>query len=434
MSRDGRLLFGTRTVRLFAYGCLSVVLMLYLAAAGLDEKQIGALLTLTLIGDTAISLWITTTADRVGRRRMLMAGAGLMLFAGVLFAATRNFGLLLIAAVVGVISPSGYEVGPFLAIEQAALAQIIRGEQRTRVFAWYNLAGSFATALGALAGGGLAQTLQGAGFAPVESYRAVVLVYAGMGVLLGAMFAPLSRAIEPSPPPSPPFRESGVVGLHRSRGVVLKLSALFALDAFGGGFVVQSLAAYWFHRRFGVEPALLGGIFFGANLLAGLSALAAARVAARIGLINTMVFSHIPSNLLLMLVPLMPSLPLAIAVLLLRFSISQMDVPTRQSYTMAVVAPDERSAAAGVTGVARTIGAALAPVLAGPLLAHPALMSAPFFIAGALKIVYDVSLWRSFRALRPPEEAHIASPSYSPSPEPSAQERGAGGEVRGGTS
>ncbi len=161
-----------------------------------------------------------------------------------------------------------------------------------------------------------------------------------------------------------------------------RLAGLFSLDAFAGGFVVQSLVAYWFHRRFGVEPAALGGIFFGANLLAGMSALVAVRVARRIGLVNTMVVTHLPSNVLLILVPLMPTLPLAVAVLFLRFSISQMDVPTRQSYTMAVVSPDERSAAAGVTGVARTTDAALSPVIAGPLFASPALMGVPFFLAG----------------------------------------------------
>ena len=186
--------------------------------------------------------------------------------------------------------------------------------------------------------------------------------------------------------------------------MVFRLSALFSLDAFGGGFVLQSMMAYWFHVRFGAEPALLGGIFFGANILAGLSALTAARVAARIGLVRTMVFTHIPSNVLLILVPLMPNLPLAVTLLLLRFSISQMDVPTRQSYTMAIISPDERSAAAGITGVARTTGASLSPMLAGPLMAIPALMSAPFFLAGGLKIIYDLLLYRDFRHLRPPEE------------------------------
>ena len=387
--------------RLFAYGFLSVVLALYLIEVGLTEVQVGLLLTLTLVGDTAISLWITTQADRIGRRRMLLLGAGLMVFAGLLFAVTRNFVLLLLAATVGVISPSGNEVGPFLSIEQAALTQLLPGERRTRAFAWYNLVGSLATALGALCGGVLAQALQGAGLPPLDSYRLIVFGYAAMGLLLAALFASLSQTVElPSvtSPPSPTKR----LGLHRSRPMVLKLAALFSLDAFAGGFVIQSLVAYWFHVRFGVPPAVLGGIFFGANILAGVSALSAAWLAERIGLIRTMVFTHLPSNILLMLVPLMPTLPLAIAVLLLRFSISQMDVPTRQSYTMAVVSPDERSAAAGITGMARTMGASLAPVVAAPFLGNGLLISLPFFIAGGLKVVYDLLLFLSFRALNSP--------------------------------
>jgi predicted MFS family arabinose efflux permease len=194
------------------------------------------------------------------------------------------------------------------------------------------------------------------------------------------------------------------LGLHRSRNVVFKLAGLFTIDAFAGGFVIQSIMVYWFNKRFGVGSDVLGNIFFGANILAGISALTAARVARSIGLINTMVFTHIPSNILLIIVPLMPNLPLAITVLLLRFSISQMDVPTRQSYTMAVVEPDERSAASGVTGIARTIGASLSPVIAGPMLASTALLSVPFFLSGGLKIIYDLLLYRSFRALKPPEE------------------------------
>jgi len=417
LTADGRLLFATRIARLFAYGSLSVVLVLYLAQVGLSGAQIGLLLTLTLVGDTAISLWMTMTADRVGRRRMLLLGAGLMLLAGAAFALTRDFLFLVIAATLGVISPSGNEVGPFLSIEQAALSQIVSDRQRTRVFARYNLTGSFATALGALSGGALAQALQGMGVSPLESYRLILIGYAAIGLLLGLMFSRLSIAVEVSSSRLPsPNRMSGrseaLGGLQRSRGVVLRLSALFALDAFAGGFVIQSIVAFWFHVRFGAEPAVLGSIFFGANILAGLSALTAARLAERIGLIRTMVFTHIPSNILLMLVPVMPTLPLAIGVLLLRFSISQMDVPTRQSYTMAVVSPEERSAAAGITSVARTIGASLAPVLVGPLLTHPARLSVPFFLAGGLKIAYDLGLYRSFRTVRPPEEQdfHLAPP------------------------
>jgi MFS family permease len=409
LSTDGFLLFSTRIVRLFAYGFLSVVLVLYLAEAGLSEVQIGLLLTLTLIGDTVISLWITTHADRIGRRRMLAVGAGLMVFAGILFALTQNFYLLLFAATVGVISPSGNEVGPFLSIEQAGLTQLIPGERRTQVFAWYNLVGSFATALGALCGGGLAGLFSTANLTELDSYRAVVIGYSALGIVLLVIFARLSDRVEAELSNPADLRASSAgrgsfLGLSRSREVVLSLAALFSLDAFAGGFVIQSMVAYWFHRRFGVEPATLGGIFFGANILAGISALSAAWLARRIGLIRTMVFTHIPSNILLILVPFMPSLPLAITVLLLRFSISQMDVPTRQSYTMAVVDPLERSAAAGITGTARTVGASLAPVFTGPLLANTALMGLPFIISGGLKIIYDVSLYQRFRAQKPPEE------------------------------
>ena len=407
LSTDGRFLFITRVIRLFAYGFLSVILVLYLAELGLKETEIGLLLTLILIGDTLISLWITTNADRIGRRRMLIIGAVLMVFAGVLFALTRNFIVLLIAATIGVISPSGYEVGPFLSIEQAALSQIITDERRTQVFAWYNLFGSFTTAIGSLCGGMLVQGLEQIGVSPLGSYRMVVIGYAAMGLLLAFLFSRLSSVVEAprvSHPYSPPSDTKRLLGLHKSRKVVFKLSALFSLDAFAGGFVLQSILAYWFYVRFNVQPALLGSIFFGANVLAGLSALAAAKVAKRIGLINTMVFTHIPSNILLILVPFMPNLPLAITVLLMRFSISQMDVPTRQSYTMAVVSPDERSAAAGITGIARTTGASVAPVVTGPLLANSALLSLPFVIAGGLKIIYDLLLYRSFKAIKPPEE------------------------------
>jgi MFS family permease len=398
---------------MFAYGLLSVVLVLYLAQLGLNEGLIGLLLSLTLIGDAAISLWMTTSADRIGRRRILIAGTGLMLFAGVLFAVTDRVALLLIAAIIGVISPSGYEVGPFLPVEQSALSQIVPDRLRTQVFAWYTLVGSFATAAGALCGGGLTQFLQQAGVIPLNSYRTVVVLYGVMGVLLGALFTKLSPDVEAVHSDGLPIPTR--LGLHRSRSIVLKLSTLFGLDAFAGGFVVQSLVAYWFHVRFGVEPAALGGIFFGANILAGISALAAAWVAARIGLVNTMVFTHLPSNLLLMLVPLMPNLPLAIFVLFVRFSISQMDVPARQSYTMAVVAPDERSAAAGVTGIARSIGAAISPTFSGVFLGNPVLLGAPFLVAGALKVVYDILLYRSFREIKEREhETHRSEETDSP--------------------
>jgi MFS family permease len=402
LGRDARLLFLTRSLRMFGYGLVSVVLVLYLAAIGLRDAGIGLLLGLTLAGDAAISLWLTTHADRVGRRKVLLAGAGLMCLAGVVFSVTDVFVVLLAAAVVGVISPSGNEVGPFLAVEQASLAQATDDGERTRVLAWWNLVASFSTAAGALAGGAVAGALIVAGLAAADAYRSVIVLYAVLGLVLAALFTRVSPAIEV--PGAPDVTVARRLGLHRSQRTVARLSALFALDAFGGGFVVQALIAYWFSLRFGASPALIGGVLFAANLLAGVSALLAVRIAARIGLIRTMVFTHLPSNVLLMLVPFMPTLELAVLVLLLRFSISQMDVPTRQSYTLAVVDPDERSAAAGVTGIARSVGAAAAPVLSAPLVGVPALAALPFVIAGSLKIAYDLLLYRSFRSLRPPEE------------------------------
>lgn len=401
ISSDIRLLFATRIMRLFAYGFLSVVLALYLAEAGLSEIQIGLLLTLTLAGDAAITLWLTTNADRLGRRRMLLAGALLMLLAGIVFIFTRNPILLTLAAIIGVLSPSGNEIGPFLSIEQASLTQLVSDQKRTQVFAWYNLVGSFATATGALSGGWLAQGLQSNGWTALASYQMVLAGYALAGLALALCFLGLSPSVEVVEKAD---REKRVLGLHKSRKVVLKLSALFALDAFAGGLIVQSMFALWFHLRFGIDTGVIGSIFFGANILAGISALLAVKIANKFGLINTMVFTHIPSSIFLMLMPLMPNLPLAITLLLLRFSISQMDVPTRQSYTMAVVAPDERSAASGVTSIARSVGAALSPTLAGIFLGVPALISLPFFLCGGLKIIYDLALWREFQAVKPPEE------------------------------
>ena len=401
MTRDARLLFLARAVRMSGYGALGVILVLYLAAAGLDPGQIGVLLTLTLAGDTLISLWLTTHADRIGRRLTLIVGALLMAAAGAVFAGGTGFLVLLVAATLGVLSPSGSEVGPFLPIEQASLTEVTPSARRTSIYAWYNLTGSVATATGALVAGIAVGALQSAGWSSLDAYRAILVGYAVLGLLLVPIVRSVSAAVEVPPADTSIARR---FGLHKSRGVVGRLAALFALDAFAGGLIIQSLLAFWFHDRFGLPAPVLGAIFFGANLLAAVSALAAARIAARIGLINTMVFTHLPSNVLLMLVPLMPTVELAIVVLLARFSISQMDVPTRQSYTMAVVEPDERSAAAGVTGIARTTGAALSPLIAAPLFAVPGLAAVPFFLAGGLKIVYDLALWRAFRARRAPED------------------------------
>ena len=396
--RDTATLFAMRGLRLFAYGALAVVIALYLVEIGLDPGQVGLLLALTLAGDAVISLLLTTHADRIGRRTTLVIGAALMVLGGLVFAATGQFAVLLAAAIVAVLSPTGNEVGPFLAVEQAALSQVVAGKQRTTAFAWYQLVGAMATAVGALAAGVVVQALLDGGAPAVDAYRAVIVGYALAGIGIGVLAVVLSRAVEPDVPAADTSVRNRL-GLTRSQRVVAELSGLFALDALGGGFVVQSIVALWFGLRWDVEPAVLGAIFFGANALSGLSGLVAARLAARFGLIRTMVGTHLPSNVLLILVPLMPTLELTIAVLLARFAISQMDVPTRQSYTMAVVEPDERSAAAGITGIARTAGAAAGTALAAPLVAAPLLGGGlPFVIAGSLKIAYDLTLWHRFRS------------------------------------
>jgi MFS family permease len=394
--RDIAILFATRFARMFAYGELSIVLVLYLTLIGFNESTIGLLLSLTLAGDLAISLAMTTHADRFGRRKMLKGGAALMVLAGLVFISTSNFLLLLAAATVGVISPSGNEVGPFLPIEQAAISEEVTAEKRTQLFAWYNLAGSIATALGALVAGWFVGQSSNWALGELAAYRAIFISYAVIGVLLVVAFAFTSPRVEAA-------IELGTrlfLGLHRSTKTVVKLAALFALDAFAGGFVLQTFIAYWFVIRFLADPVVLGVIFFAANLLSGVSGLWAARLAGRFGLVNVMVFTHIPSNILLMLVPLMPTFDLAIAVLLARFSISQMDVPTRQSFVASVVEPDERAAASGVTNVFRSCGSMLAPALTGVLFASQETLSLPFFLAGGLKILYDLTLLAMMHSTR----------------------------------
>ncbi|MBL8026684.1 MAG: MFS transporter, partial [Fibrobacteres bacterium] len=257
---------------------------------------------------------------------------------------------------------------------------------------------SFATAAGALGGGFMVKNIQAAGHTTLFAYKSIIGLYAVSGLMLLFCFVRLSKAVEPSVVVS---EVKKIFGLHKSKKIIVKLSSLFALDAFAGGFVIQSMIAYWFHLRYGADTMTIGTLFFFANILAGVSALLAVPLSKRFGLVNTMVFTHLPSNVLLILVPFMPTLPLAIALLLARFAISQMDVPTRQAYTLSVVAPDERSAASGVTAIARSIGAALSPSIAGLLIGIPGFITAPFVVAGALKITYDLLLFREFKSVKP---------------------------------
>ena len=375
---------------MFAYGMLAVILALYLERLGFAKSAIGLLFAFTMFGDILMSLFLTTRADRFGRKRTLIIGCFLMVGASAAFASTAQFGLLVLAATIGVLSPSGNEVGPFLPVEQAALSEELSSDKRVGVIAWYNLVGYFAAAFGALTGGLGAQSLQHAGLSELASFRSIVVGHGLVGIAMAILYSGLSASAENH---APKPQAAVWLGLHKSKRIVLKLSALFSIDAFAGGFVMQSLIAYWFHIRYGSSEAQLGGILFFGNLFAGISSLLAARIAKRFGLVNTMVWTHIPSNVLLILVPLMPNVNLAITVLLIRFCLSQMDVPTRQAYVMSVVAPDERSAAGGVTNIARSIGVSVAPLFTGLAFAAPTL-GIPFLVAGSLKIGYDLALWR----------------------------------------
>jgi MFS family permease len=363
----------------------------------LDAVAIGIVFTAALAGGAVMTVFLTTVADQYGRRRILIIGAALMALAGAVFALTDSVLLLGAAAVLGTISPSGKEVGPFLSVEQAILPQTTSDKQRTAIFAAYNLVGSLSGALGALAVA-LPPLL---GMVPLAGYRLLIWGYVAAAAVMMFLFARLSPQLEVAKVMAASARPR--YGVHRSRTAVTKLSALFALDAFAGGFVVQSLIAYWFHLRYGVDSGSLGAIFFGTNFLSAISFLFAAPIARRIGLLKTMVFTHLPSNVLLLLVPFMPSLELAVGVFLARHLLSQLDVPTRQSYTMAIVDPGERAAAAGLMSVARTGATAVSPAFTGWLLAAPAL-GLPFLLAGGLKIVYDLWIFALFRHVRPPEE------------------------------
>jgi len=397
LTRDGYLLLAARSLRMLSYGFLSVILALYLSAVGFSALQIGTLFTVALAGGAAATIAISLVADRWGRRTSLIVSSGLMAIAGVALATSTSFPLLLGFAALGTLSPSGQEIGPFQSLEQAALSEASAEPGRAMPYAWYNLAGYLAVAVGALAAGAVPAALQAAGWTPLGAQRLLVWAFAAIGLALIGCYLPLSPLTE-APPGGAVAPEASRPGLHRSRGVVLRLAALFGLDALAGGFVVQSLIAFWFHQRFGVGPERLGPLFFGTNLLSALSGLVAARLADRFGLLNTMVFTHLPSNVLLTMVPFMPSWPLAAVVLLARHALSQMDVPTRQAYTMVLVAPDERAAAAGLTNAVRPAASSLAPVVSGAAL-QAAASGLPFALAGGLKVVYDVTLWLMFRGV-----------------------------------
>ena len=399
---DGKKLLVTRALRTFGYGYLAVALGLYLQQLGLSSFQVGLVLTAAVAGSALMNIFWSLVADRFGRRRAIATMALLMVAGGLVFAVGERLWLLVLAAFTGTISASSAEVGPFITVEQAILPQTAPDERRTWLFSIYDAVGSLAGAAGALFTGAVALFAK-FGLTGASSYRPLFVIYAGIGLLNLVFFLSLSERVESA---SVDGRRR-LAGLHRSTGLVAKLSALFGLDALAGGLVLQSIVAYWFHLRWGLSPATLGVLFFWAGLLSGASLLTAGWMAQRLGLLNTMVFSHLPSNLLLVLVPVAPAAWLAILLFLARMSVSQMDVPTRKSYTMAVVAPDERTAAAGITNVARTVASAVSPLVSGAAIGIGAL-GLPFFIAGGLKVVYDGLVYATFRNVRPPEEQNLS--------------------------
>jgi MFS family permease len=406
ISKDGRLLLTARILRTFAYGFLSIVISIYLKLIGFDVFLIGLILTSTLINSVIFTLVASFYADRIGRRKMLIIYAIMMAISGVIFFVTSNYIALIVAGLIGTINVTGTETGAFLSIEQAVLPQTVKdSKKRNTLFAFYNMVGTFAMSAGVLVSGlpGIIQHQYGLN--QIDSIRLLFLAYSILGIGVLGIYLSLSKRVElmqrragrenqdEKSIPKPLTQTLSPA----SKKIVAKLSGLFAIDSFGGGFVIQSIVSLWFFTKFGADLTLLSYIFSIAGVLTAFSFLASAKIADRIGLINTMVFTHIPSNILLILIAFSPTLPIAIAFYLARMALSQMDVPTRQSYIVAVVKEDERTAAAGITNISRNITQAISPSIAGSILQSVSLLFAPFLLGGLIKIVYDVALYLQFK-------------------------------------
>jgi MFS family permease len=393
---DARRVLLIRGLRGFADGLVSVLLAGYLTRLGFTPLQVGAIVTGTLLGSAALTIALGLAGHRIDRRPVLIGASVLMLATGIGFASMAAFWPLLIVAVLGTLNPSAGDVSVFLPTEQAALAQTASGHQRTQLFAWYNVTGNLAGALGSLASGVPALVAHAYGLDVLSAERSGFVLYALVAVVSVIVYLGLGRSVE-----ARAATEGGP--LARSRRIVVHLAALFSLDSFGGGFVVQSLLVLWLYQRFQLSVEVAGAIFFAAGTLGALSQLVSPMLTARIGFVRTMVYTHVPANLLLVGAGLVPSAPVAVAFLLLRASLSQMDVPARQAFVMAVVPPEERAAAASVTNVPRSLAAALPPLFTGAMLSHSAL-GWPLVCGGLLKLVYDLLLLAQFHAVRPAAE------------------------------
>lgn len=395
MSPEARLLISARALRAFGDGVVALLLPLHLTALGFSPVQVGALITATLLGSAVLTLLVGLVSHRWAPKPLLFIACGLMLATGLGFAGVRDFWVLLVVGFVGTLNPSGGDVSPFLPLEQALLAHAGPDADRTRLFARYSLTGSLAAAAGALALGLFDRLGRASGLDGLQVGHLLFGLYGLIGAAVALLYARLPRVAPEAEPPQVP--------LGASRTQVLRLAALFSLDSFGGGFIVQSLLALWLFRTFGLSLQAASAFFFWAGVLTAFSQLAAGRLARRIGLVNTMVFTHIPAQLCLIAAAFAPNLPVALTLLLMRASLSAMDVPARTSYVMAIVTPPERAAAASVTNVPRSLASALSPSLAGALMsASP--FAWPLVIGGGLKIAYDLALLGLFSRVKPPEE------------------------------
>jgi MFS family permease len=391
-------LYAARATRGFGDGFAAIILPAYLTELGFTPFQIGVVATAALLGSAALTLAIGLVASRYHLRTLLIACAGLMIATGIAIPGFQHFGFIALVAFIGTMNPTTGDIGVHVPLEQAALAHGASDQDRTRTFVRYSLIGALATAAGALAAGA-PDLLVASSLDKLGALRLMFYLYALLGLLAAALYFLLSRAATQEPGPAGK-------ALGSSRTTVYKLAALFSLDAFAGGFTVQSLMALWLFERFQFSLAAASAFFFWSNLLSAFSYPVAARLGARFGLINTMVFTHMPSSLCLIAAAFSPSLILALALLLIRSACSQMDVPTRTSFVMAVVTPAERTAAASITAVPRSLASSISPAFSGALLST-SFIGAPLVICGALKIVYDVMLLVSFRHLKPPEEREI---------------------------
>jgi MFS family permease len=395
MDSDGKLILVEKAVRTVPYGFLGVLFAVYLSQLGFSSLLIGVVLTATVFSSALYTFSVSFVADRIGRKRTLVFFALMDFIAGSFLFISTTWWAPVLAGIVGNMTVGAGEVGPFLSLEQAVIPRTCDSQHRTLAFSWYNLVGYASSSVGAL----IAGLPQYFGSGP-SAYRPLFAAYLVSGLVGSVLYSKLSKGIEIQRTTTPVKR---AILSEKSKPIVQKLSALFAIDAFGGGFIGTSILSYYFYERFALQLTSLGLIFSATQIVTAMSFLAAERIARRIGLLRTMVFSHIPSNVFLTAVPFAPSAFGAIFLLLCRQSLSQMDVPTRQSYVMAVVDEDDRTPAAGFTNVTRSVAQSVSPLVAGYAIATLWIGSI-FVAAGTLKLAYDVLIYRNFRRIKPPEE------------------------------